>query len=104
MTSEAEPITVHILDKDYLVACPEHEREALHASAQYLNRKMKEIRDTGKVIGAERIAVMAALNIAHEVLQSKAHKDLSTLDIGSRIHALQDKIEHALQASKQMEL
>ncbi|MDE2089825.1 MAG: cell division protein ZapA [Gammaproteobacteria bacterium] len=104
MSSEADPVTVHILDKDYLVACPEHERPALQTSVQYLNRKMKEIRDSGKVIGTERIAVMAALNIAHEVLQHKTQKDISSQDVGSRIRALQEKIDHALQASKQMEL
>ena len=105
MSAEAEqPVTVHILDKDYLVACPEHERQALQTSVQYLNRKMKEIRDSGKVIGTERIAGMAALNIAHEVLQHKTQKDVSSQDVGSRIRALQDKIDHALQGSKQMEL
>src|SRR5690606_1565011 len=66
MSDEVKPITVTILDKDYLVGCKEDEREALFASVQFLNKKMIEQRDSGKVIGSERIAVMVALNIAHE--------------------------------------
>jgi len=54
------------------VACPEDEREALLESAELLNRKMREIRDSGKVVGVDRIAVMAALNLCHEMLQGKS--------------------------------
>lgn len=61
--------SVNILDKEYLVACPESERSALHQSAALLDTKMREIRTSGKIHGLERIAVMAALNIAHEYLQ-----------------------------------
>ena len=68
--SEVKPITVTIFDKDYVVGCKENEREALFASVQFLNKKMVEQRDNGKVIGAERIAVMSALNIAHEYLSA----------------------------------
>ena len=57
--SEVRPITVTIFDKDYVVGCKENEREALFASVQFLNKKMIEQRDNGKVIGSERIAVMA---------------------------------------------
>ena len=56
--SGAKPMRVHILDKEYLVACPEDEREALFASAELLTSKMKEIRDSGKIVGADRIAVI----------------------------------------------
>ena len=69
--SEKEPaaVSVRILDKEYFVACPPDERPALLESAEYLNKKMREIRDTGKVVGADRIAVMAALNMANELLR-----------------------------------
>ncbi|HEY3486784.1 MAG TPA: cell division protein ZapA [Gammaproteobacteria bacterium] len=64
-------ITVNILDRDYQIACKTDEKEILLASARFLDQKMREIRDRGNVIGIDRIAVMAALNIAHEFLQLK---------------------------------
>jgi len=104
MKSSAKPIRVHILDKEYLIACPDDEREALFASAEFLTDKMKEIRDTGKIVGADRIAVMAALNMAHELLGQKTVKDDYQLNISQRIRALQDKIDIALNQGNQLEL
>lgn len=101
---DAKPMRVHILDKEYLVACPDHERDALFASAEFLSEKMKEIRDTGKVVGADRIAVMAALNMAHELLEHKTSRDDYQHDISNRIRALQDKIDLALNTGNQLEL
>ncbi len=98
-----KPMRIHILDKEYLVACPENEREALFASAELLTNKMKEIRDSGKIVGADRIAVMAALNMAHELLQQKTSKEDYQHSISKRIRALQDKIDIALHQSKQLE-
>src|SRR6478752_5258594 len=66
-----ETVFVKILDKEYQVACPREERQALVESAQLLDERMKAIRGSGAVIGLERIAVMAALNLSHELLQSK---------------------------------
>ncbi len=66
-----ETVFVKILDKEYQVACPREERQALVESAQLLDERMKAIRSTGAVIGLERIAVMAALNLSHELLQAK---------------------------------
>jgi cell division protein ZapA len=100
----AKPMRIHILDKEYLVACPENEREALFASAELLTNKMKEIRDSGKIVGADRIAVMAALNMAHELLEQKTTKDDYQYNISKRIRALQDKIDIALNHGKQLEL
>jgi cell division protein ZapA len=100
----AKPMRIHILDKEYLVACPEDEREALFASAELLTGKMKEIRDSGKVVGADRIAVMAALNMAHELLEHKSSKDDYQHSISKRIRALQDKIDIALNQGNQLEL
>ncbi len=68
MTAQATPITVRILDRDYQVACEEDEREALIAAADYVDRRMQEVRARGNVIGTDRVAVMAALNIAHDLL------------------------------------
>jgi len=104
MKKDAKPLRVHILDKEYLIACPDDEREALFASAEFLTDKMKEIRDTGKIVGADRIAVMAALNMAHDLLGQKTVKDDYQLNISQRIRALQDKIDVALNRGNQLEL
>jgi len=104
MSSAAKPMRVHILDKEYLIACPDDEREALFASAEFLTGKMKEIRDSGKIVGADRIAVMAALNMAHELLGQKTVKDDYQHQISQRIRALQDKIDVALNQGNQLEL
>jgi cell division protein ZapA len=68
MNTDSVPVTVKILDKEYRIACPKDEKEGLLASVEYLKQRMSEVRNSGKVAGAERIAVLAALNIAHEVL------------------------------------
>jgi cell division protein ZapA len=104
MSDEARPVTVHILEKEYRIACPEEERESLLAAAQFLNGKMREIRDTGKIVGMDRIAVMAALNITHELLQQSSGKDNFKQTIGSRIRTIQEKLEYALAEGKQLEL
>jgi len=101
--SKATPMRVHILDKEYLVACPDDEREALFASAEFLTDKMKEIRDSGKIVGADRIAVMAALNMAHELLENRGTKQDYQFDVSKRIRALQDKIDVALNQGNQLE-
>jgi len=83
------------MDKDYRVSCPSGEETTLKASAEFLNNKLKEIRDRGSIIGSERIAIMAALNLAHELLNSQEYKnDFNDLD--SRVNNLQSKIDIAL--------
>lgn len=67
----AHPVKVNILGREFLVACPEEEKRSLLESANYLNERMREIRDSGKIVGVDRIAVMAALNITHEMLQAR---------------------------------
>jgi len=66
-------ITISLLGREFRVGCPEGEEKQLLASVDYLNRKMREVRDTGKVVGNERIAIMAALNIAHESMSNRAN-------------------------------
>lgn len=103
MTDEQRPVTVTILDKEYLVACAENEREALYATVDYLNAKMRELRDSGKVIGSERIAVMTALNIAHEYLEYKQQKEDYTLDVDAVIRRMQAKIAGALDRGRRVD-
>lgn len=100
MSGRLKPVTLHILDKDYVVACPETESADLRASADYLSRKMKEIRETGKVVGTERLLVMTALNVVHELLHYKQEKDSYTDNMGSEIKRLENKIEFALNQAK----
>lgn len=104
MNPKTVPVTVHILEKEYRVACAEGESEALLLSARYLSSKMKEIRDRGKVVGVERIAVIAALNLAHELLQHGSREEAYTHSVVSRVQILQSKIESALNKSNQMEI
>lgn len=73
MTEEETPISVQIMGSEYRVACPPDEQDALLAAAEYLNDTMQGIRNTGKVVGVERIAVMAALNISYELLTTRQH-------------------------------
>lgn len=99
-----EGVSIHILDKEYLVACPEDERKDLLASAEYLDKKMREIRDSGKVVGADRLAVMAALNIAHELLRRDSGDERQGRELTLRLQGLQEKIEEALLNTRQLEL
>jgi len=104
MNQESTAVTVHILDKDYRVSCESGDRTSLLESVRFLDEKMREIRKTGKVIGTDRIAVMAALNLAHELLGQQTQKESSSQSAGKRIKALQNKIEIALNSTNQLEL
>lgn len=99
MSDDLQRVTVRLLDKEYQVACPEDEREALIESADLLNRKMKEIRDSGKVVGVDRIAVMAALNLCHEMLQGKSSNMKADERLLGRIRTLNDALAGALGAT-----
>ncbi|MBA1148437.1 cell division protein ZapA [Ectothiorhodospiraceae bacterium WFHF3C12] len=91
----AEPVKVQILDREFLVSCPEEERPGLLESASYLNERMREIRDGGKVVGMDRIAVMAALNITHELLRARNSAD-SLSEVRQRLEALDEKLAEAI--------
>ncbi|MGQ0658531.1 MAG: cell division protein ZapA [Chromatiales bacterium] len=104
MNEAPKPISVAILDKEYLVACGENERESLFQAVEFLNKRMKQLRDSGKIIGAERIAVMAALNIAHEYQDYRNQKEGYTLNIGASLKRIQSKIAGALSRGEQLEL
>ena len=80
MSNETSTLEVFILDKSYRINCPESEQDSLRASAAYLDRKMREIRSSGKIIGLERIAVVAALNISHELLTASHQVDAGAVD------------------------
>lgn len=104
--TEREParVSVRILEKEYFVACPYEERSDLLDSAEFLNSKMREIRDTGKVVGLDRIAVMAALNMAHELLKLNRSGQKLDNDAGTRVRALRERVEKSLAEGQQLEL
>ena len=97
MSPDAKPINVHILDKEYLVACPEDERDALLDAARHLDRDMRGIRDGGRVIGSERIAVITALNTTHELLQNRRQKDQLTHSVDDGVKRMMERIELVMQ-------
>ena len=104
--SRGEParVSVRIMEKEYIVACPYEERSALLDAAEFLNGRMREIRDSGKVVGLDRIAVMAALNLAHEFLKTKDRETKLDSGVGTRVRALRERVEGALAKGQQLEL
>lgn len=96
MSTEVKGLDITVMGREFRVACPENEERALLTSVEYLDRKMREIRDAGKVIGVERIAIMAALNIAHELLSGQGPAELDLGEYRRRIKDLEDKIEQAM--------
>ena len=101
---EQTAVTVRILDKEYFVGCPPDERNDLLESAEYLNKKMREIRDTGKVVGADRIAVMAALNMANELLRLRKQDQEIQGAVSGRVKNMRERVEGALQRTRQLDL
>jgi len=97
-------VTVRILEKEYHVACPAEEKTDLLASADLLNRKMREIRDSGKVVGLDRVAVMAALNLANDLLKSQGKDQELKEIVGLRIKAMRERLDSALGPAKQLSL
>ena len=104
-TREKGALTVSLLGREFRVACSDGEENGLLASADYLNRKLKEMRDTGKVVGNERIAIMAALNIAHEFMSNRSNAPQSSsfdaAAIRRRIFAMQETLDSALAADQE---
>ena len=94
------PITVslHILDKEYRVSCSETERAGLESSARFLDDKMQDIKQSGRIVGVDRIAVMAGLNITHDFLVEDQKKNGLSLNISDKINALQNKLDFAINA------
>lgn len=104
MNENGKPVTVKLLDKDYLISCNESEREQLHTAVNFLNAKMQEMKNSGRVIGSERIAVMTALNLAHDLLAYKRENDVYTSSVDTTIQRLRNKIDKALVKGRQLEM
>ena len=102
MSAESKGLQINIMGREFRVACPEEEQKGLLEAVDYLNRKMNEIRDQGKVIGLERIAIMAALNITHEFLATKVGGGFDIAEIKRKMASMETVLDQAI--SDQSEL
>ncbi len=93
---ESNAVSVHIMDKEYRLACSEAEREALFAAVEYLNKRMRELKNSGKVIGSERIAVMTALNMAHELLAIREQSENFSHNVDATLKRIHSKVDNVL--------
>jgi cell division protein ZapA len=100
--SEAKSLQINVMGRELRVACPEDEQKSLLEAVEYLNRKMQEVKSRSKVIGLERIAIMAALNIAHEFLTSKVGEGFDIAEIKRRMANMETALDAAM--SDQSEL
>ena len=104
MTEMFAHVNVKILEKEYQVSCKADERADLLDSAELLNLKMQQIRESGKVTGLDRIAVMAALNMANELLQARGQGETLETEAAGRLQAMRERVETALQSGQQLEI
>ena len=104
MSTNQAHVSIRILEKEYQVACPESEKSDLIAAAELLNRNMRDIRDRGKIVGLDRVAVMAALNLANEVIKFRSRDEELNSVVGTRIESLRDKLDIALGKTRQLSL
>ena len=104
MSEQNTAVQVKILDKEYQVNCPPSDQEALIKSARYLDENMRKIKGRGNIHGAEKIAVMAALNMANELLSGESKVQTSQDYAKLRIRTLNDRIEAAIADGKQLKL
>ena len=95
MSAEAKGLQINIMGREFRVACPENEQKGLLDAVDYLNKKMQEVRDNGKVIGLERIAIMTALNIAHEFLSTRVG-GFDIAEIQRRIGDMEAVVDQAM--------
>ena len=103
MKNQIKPVSVTILGKEYRIACQPGEENDVITSALHLDERMRQIRGSGKVLGTERIAVMAALNLAHELMSQTSASEEVSETTGNRLRTLTHKVENALQEANQLE-
>jgi cell division protein ZapA len=103
MSDRLVRVSVRILEKEYQVACLPEERSELLDSAEFLNGKMRDIRDAGNIVGLDRIAVMAALNLAHELLKRNRTESTDS-DVSERVRQMRERVESALSRGQQLPL
>lgn len=102
MATGPKTLEVNIFGRSYRVACEDSEREALLQAVAYVDGKMNEVRKSGKVSGSERIAVMVALNVAHELLATKTGAGIDLGQLKRRIAAIESTVETALASQEKL--
>lgn len=95
-------VSIMIMGKEYQIGCPPEEEQGLIQAAQHLDKQMRKIRDSGKVIGLERIAIMTALNLSHELVLSQNHSQQNNPD--EQLSRVNQKLDSALARFRQLEL
>jgi cell division protein ZapA len=103
-TPNNQPVTIHIMGNEYHVASPADEIEKLKEAARALDTRMREIKENGRIMGLERVAVMAALNLSYELMHGEGTNAEETIQVNDRILKLQQKIDGALTFTAQSEL
>ncbi len=101
--TEISTLTVNILDREFRVNCPKSEQQHLADSASALDMRMREIRDTGRVIGVDRIAIMAALNLASELLSTEDTSTETMEKVNQSINRMQEKIQQSLNETQELD-
>ncbi|MDH5536705.1 MAG: cell division protein ZapA [Betaproteobacteria bacterium] len=96
MSGDSKGLQINIMGREFRVACAEDEQAGLLEAVEYLNQKMGEVRDRGKVIGLERIAIMTALNIAHEFLRTKVGGNFDIAEIRRRMSSMETALDQAI--------
>ncbi|MEP1743488.1 MAG: cell division protein ZapA [Kangiellaceae bacterium] len=102
--AESKPVSIHIMGNEYHVASPADEVEKLEQAAKALDKRMREIKEGGRIMGLERVAVMAALNLSYELMHGESISAEETNEINQRIKSLQEKVDSALASTAQSEL
>lgn len=102
--SAAEPVSIRILEKEYLIACPPDEREDLLRAAALLEARLKKARESARGMGMERWLIMAGLNMANELGKSQVREERTARETGSRVRQMRERVERALVQGQQLEL
>lgn len=104
MAAPTGSVTISVLGRDYQISCPPEEEEALRKSARYLDQQMEQVKSRGSSLGYEKIAVLAALNITHDLLKKSHQASSSEHDSAREIKHLEQKIDAVLLSSRQIEI
>lgn len=100
----AEPVSIHILDKEYLIACPPEERDDLRKAAALLDQRLRSAREAGKTMTTERALMMTALNMANDLCKLQAREERVSGELGGRVRQMRERVERALAQGQQLEL
>ena len=104
MPEKIEMVTINLLGRDYQISCPSEEEDALLKAAKFLNNKMEKIKSHGSTLAFEKLAVMTALNLSHDLMEHSITNDVLESESQNQIKSLNDKLEAALQSSRQLEI